>query len=157
MKLDDAPLSGWYPDPVGGSRLRWWDGTDWTDDRRAPPTPSEFDSADRQSVRSVPPAADIDRPTDGRIRSADAEQIVSQVRHAAREEVSRAADIFSQRATSAIRAGSEVLGGYASLFFRIIKLAIVVAATVVIVWFILQFLAQATLFEWIGDRIDNAG
>lgn len=32
---DGSPPAGWYtdPDPDGGGR-RWWDGTDWTDDRR---------------------------------------------------------------------------------------------------------------------------
>lgn len=33
---DGSPPAGWYtdPDPDGGGQ-RWWDGTDWTDDRRA--------------------------------------------------------------------------------------------------------------------------
>lgn len=25
-----TPAQGWYPDPAGGRRLRWWDGTNWT-------------------------------------------------------------------------------------------------------------------------------
>jgi hypothetical protein len=27
----DAPAPGWFPDPLGGTRQRWWDGTRWTD------------------------------------------------------------------------------------------------------------------------------
>ncbi|MEZ5116617.1 MAG: DUF2510 domain-containing protein [Candidatus Nanopelagicales bacterium] len=35
----EAPraLPGWYPDPEGTPRLRWWDGLEWTDDYRAGP------------------------------------------------------------------------------------------------------------------------
>lgn len=29
-----TPGPGWYPDPTGQSRLRWWDGSAWTEQRR---------------------------------------------------------------------------------------------------------------------------
>jgi len=28
--------AGWYPDPDGGPHLRWFNGTQWTDQRQAP-------------------------------------------------------------------------------------------------------------------------
>jgi hypothetical protein len=34
-----APPAGWYADPAGGSRHRYWDGQRWTE-RTAPPPPS---------------------------------------------------------------------------------------------------------------------
>lgn len=30
--------AGWYPDPYGSGRLRWWDGTVWRDQYADPPT-----------------------------------------------------------------------------------------------------------------------
>ena len=37
------PPPGWYADPAGGDRSRWWDGGSWTDRTRAgrggPPDP----------------------------------------------------------------------------------------------------------------------
>ena len=27
----NLPVAGWYPDPAGGPRSRWWDGTAWTE------------------------------------------------------------------------------------------------------------------------------
>lgn len=31
------PAAGWYPDPAGGDRLRWWNGSEWTDHLSTPP------------------------------------------------------------------------------------------------------------------------
>ena len=31
--------SGWYPDPSGTPRSRWWDGTQWTENYHDPATP----------------------------------------------------------------------------------------------------------------------
>ena len=27
--MTGGPVPGWYPDPAGGTGLRWWDGTAW--------------------------------------------------------------------------------------------------------------------------------
>lgn len=43
MRPKDAPPPGWYPDPLGGSRLRWWEGRDWADRFRPPPVTTVSD------------------------------------------------------------------------------------------------------------------
>ncbi|WP_306970872.1 DUF2510 domain-containing protein [Streptomyces afghaniensis] len=35
-----TPPPGWYPDPHGPHQERWWDGTAWTEHRRAPEAPT---------------------------------------------------------------------------------------------------------------------
>jgi hypothetical protein len=30
-----GPVAGWYPDPKGEARLRYWDGKDWTENTAA--------------------------------------------------------------------------------------------------------------------------
>lgn len=32
------PAAGWYPDPVGSQRLRWWNGGSWTEQYQPMPT-----------------------------------------------------------------------------------------------------------------------
>ena len=32
------PVQGWYADPEGSDQLRWWDGTQWSDQFRPAPT-----------------------------------------------------------------------------------------------------------------------
>lgn len=41
MTNSNAPVpAGWYPDPAGGPKSRWWDGTQWTDNFQEPYTPA---------------------------------------------------------------------------------------------------------------------
>lgn len=44
-----TPAPGWYPDP-GGQGLRWWDGSRWTDQVRAP-EPAEEEVPGRYPLR----------------------------------------------------------------------------------------------------------
>ena len=157
MKLEDAPPAGWYPDPEGGQRLRWWEGTDWTDMRRPRPSAAETAKFEQKRSEMQAPSAPASSRTDGsRMQPpTDTDRVVSQVREAAREEMTRAADELSRRAQRTVDLYQSVAAQYASRIWRWVRFAIVVAAVLVVAWFVLQFIAQATLLEWIGDRIDN--
>ncbi|MEU0942245.1 DUF2510 domain-containing protein [Streptomyces canus] len=43
---------GWYPEPDAPLLERWWDGTAWTDHRRAPEAPGPPQAADRAAGRA---------------------------------------------------------------------------------------------------------
>lgn len=47
------PPAGWYPDPEGGSQVRWWDGENWT--QSSAPAPIGGDSKTRPVVSSQNP------------------------------------------------------------------------------------------------------
>lgn len=159
MRNADAPPAGWYPDPRSTTHLRWWDGLDWTDIRRAPPSQAEliaaeenrrFYDANSTAAPNFQPAA----AASGMGRQ-DVQQIIAEVRSVARSEVDRAAQEFSQRATTAMRGFTPLITQYTNRFVRWFKIALGFALALVVVWFLFQVFAQATLFDWIGDRIDN--
>ncbi|MDY0913492.1 DUF2510 domain-containing protein [Rathayibacter festucae] len=61
-----GPRAGWYPDPAGSPRQRWWDGQGWTDSLRdapqsaapqapAAPTPPAAQSAPQPPAAPQPP------------------------------------------------------------------------------------------------------
>lgn len=162
MRVEDAPAAGWYPDPQGGSRLRWWEGTDWSDRYRAPPTQSEVDrralvSATRHDVDHEVHLEDYQQrlPPSMRGRGQDSQEIVEQVRLAARQEAERAAQMFGTQARSAARDLQPLITEYTSKITRWFRIAAVLAIILLIGWVAFQIFAQVSLFEWIGDRIDN--
>jgi len=158
MKVEDAPPPGWYPDPEGYSRLRWWEGTDWSDRFRAPPTPSEFDLQGQTYgyVEDQPAARSIyeQRPSSSMTRG-ESDAIVNQVRMAAREEAERAATMFGQQARAAARNVTPLITEYTNKVIKWIRILSVVAILLLIGWVAFQIFAQVSLFEWLGVRVDD--
>lgn len=160
MRRQDAPPAGWYPDPQNRSRLRWWDGLDWTDIRRPVPSEAELLSFEQLrereqemagGVRLTPPSELAPK----QVSRAESQEIITQVRNAARSEIDRAAELFSQRASAATREIEPLISKYSSQVTRWVRWALIIATIVLIAWVLFQVFAQASLFEWIGDRIDN--
>jgi len=155
MRRADAPVAGWYPDPQSRTRLRWWDGLDWTDARRAPPSIAELTSfEEREAFEAAheytpPPTAPA-----GYSR-ADSQQIIEDVRSATRGEVDRAADLLERRARSMTHDLAPLISQYSNRAIAWIRFAAIAATVLLIAWFVFQVVAQASMFEWIGDRIDN--
>ncbi|MGK0423442.1 MAG: hypothetical protein ACJAZD_000952 [Ilumatobacter sp.] len=156
MRIIDAPREGWYPDPDGRQRLRWWDGLDWTDIRRAPPSSAELTRAEALVPRE-PIAADqrayTDRPQ-GYSRQ-ETQEIIAEVRTVARQELDRAAEQFSQRATTAVRSFTPLITQYTSKFLRWVKIALGIATVLFIAWLLFQAIATQSFIAWLGDRIDS--
>ena len=165
MKLADAPPPGWYPDPAGGFRLRWWEGTDWTDHFRAPPSQNEFDllAAQRSRLLGTPAgdrAAAVQAVVDPTLAAATArrretEEVIAEVRKVARSEVDRAVEKFGQEAKSATRQLQPLVSEYTTKITRFLRRALVVAFILLVAWFVFQAIAQQSFLDWVGDRIDN--
>ena len=160
MRRIDAPRAGWYPDPENRTSLRFWDGLDWSDARRSPPSAAELLSyeqrdafeAAHQYVAPTPTATSVGT---NRIGRPDSQQIVDDVRRAARSEVDRAADLFAQRARQMQREIVPLVSDYTNRIIKWIRIVAIVAVVLLVAYFVFQVVAQASLFEWIGDRIDN--
>ncbi|MEO6571367.1 MAG: DUF2510 domain-containing protein [Ilumatobacteraceae bacterium] len=160
MRVEDAPPAGWYPDPEGYSRLRWWEGTDWADRYRAPPTPSETDLPQQSYARqsSAPGGASEHDWHQGGLPSvpmAQSEEILNQARHAARAEAARASQLFEQQARAMAKNITPLISQYTNKLIRWVRLFSVIAVALLLGWVAFQVFAQVSLFEWIGDRIDN--
>ena len=85
----------------------------------------------------------------------DTDEIISQVREVARSEVERAADLFTARAKAATRELQPLISQYTAPITRWLKIVSVIAVVLLIAWFVFQLIAQQSLFDWVGDRIDN--
>ena len=154
MKLSEAPRAGWYPDPEGGTRLRWWDGGDWSDRYRlrpqllleaepvAPPTPAA-------------PSPQYDQFGNPAAFQAQTAEVVEQVRRAARAEAQQAAKDFEARARQLTGEIPPLISQYTNRFMRWFRVALMLSFIVLMAWFIYTFFVQKSFFDWLGDRIDN--
>jgi hypothetical protein len=157
MRIIEAPRAGWYPDPDGRERLRWWDGLDWTDIRRAPPSTAELTRAESNVVHESPVGhgQQVGQQQYGGYSRQDTQEIIAEVRTVARQELDRAADEFSARAATAVRSVTPLITEYTSRLLRWVKFALALATVLFIAWLVFQAIASQSFFDWIGDRIDN--
>ena len=158
MRKVDAPNAGWYPDPENRTRLRWWDGLDWTDIRRAVPSDAELAKAQRLEALSSSaefPEQPNYQPFPPGYSRQDSQQLITEVRQAARDEINRAADLFTARAESAVNRVTPLITDYAGTATKWIRRAVIIAIVLLVAYFIFQVVVQASFFDWLGDRIDN--
>jgi Protein of unknown function (DUF2510) len=159
VKVSEAPPSGWYPDPHGGVRLRYWDGTDWTEEFRARPTTAAAAgiAASVASGDLVTYGAELSRAGVPQFvgRRADADAIVSQVRQATREEIDRANLLAQQRIRDIRREVTPIISGYSNKIFNLLRLIAILILIGVIAWLAFQAIASQSFFDWLGDRIDG--
>jgi hypothetical protein len=160
MRKIDAPPAGWYPDPEHSARLRWWDGLDWTDIRRAPPSDAELIAAEEnreffESAQGANPMPMAGGSQSRRVGPNDTHEIIAEVRSVAREELDRAAEQFSQRATNAVRSVTPLITDYGSQVKKWIRWAFIIGIVLLVGYFVFQVIVQASFFDWLGERIDN--
>lgn len=150
--------------------MRWWEGADWTDLYRAPPSPSELEilarhggpksgaSAQAGVAKKVRAAAETHAVVAAEPRGLtrrDAEELLAEVRHVARSEVDRAADVITQRARAATREIEPLISQYTNKLMRWGRIAAAVAFTLLVAWIVFQAIVQQSFLDWIGDRIDS--
>jgi hypothetical protein len=166
MRRADAPPAGWYPDPSTRSRLRWWDGLDWTEHRRPPPSAGL--TADEAGVETpTAPQGGTAGPGGtaaslAGLRQAatppsrrDSAEIMAEVRSVAREEVDRAVSRLGEQARDATRRLEPLIGQYGDRVLGGLRTVGIVLVVLVVVWMLLQAFAQTSLMNWLGDRVDE--
>ena len=159
MRRADAPRAGWYPDPESRTNLRWWDGLDWTDVRRAPPSDAETLAA-KENAQFRAAAPDF-APGASRAAAAaqgiDSVQLIEQARAASRSEMQRATEVFNQRAQAARHNLTPLITEYTSKAKRWVRTAIKLMVVAFVIWLAVQIVQQVSVWSWIIERIEDIG
>lgn len=170
VRRADAPAPGWYPDPVQRARLRWWDGSDWTDHRRVGSLPSDVSGEDGSTDTSPPRRSwsTAAPPSDGSgittaagyragtaLRREDASAIVDEVRRATRGELDRATRRLADQAGDLRTQLEPMLREYGGKALRWARRAAVVAVVLWIAYVLVTTQLQTSLLEWVGEQIER--
>lgn len=161
MKRADAPRAGWYPDPTGDHRLRWWDGTDWTDHRRIRP-PREGDGGDGSAAVGSDTGSAEATVADRAVRTAarsttqsdQTAAMLAEARKVARDEVGKAVRDVQRQVEHARWKYEPMLREYLGRARRWLRTLVIAAVIVGVLWVVLQTVAQVSLLDWLGERVD---
>ncbi len=160
MATELAP-AGWYPDPTGGTRLRWWDGEDWSDHFRTRPLDAVIGGVAAEAA-----AAQAGAPAVAGIAPRDVDRIVSAVQTSTRTEMDRAVGELQQAARGEVdRMVGEVrrqVGNVTPLITdtvgqvtRWIRWAAIIGFLLVVAYFVFQVVAGIGIAELISDIADR--
>ena len=178
MKRAEAPAPGWYPDPVQRARLRWWDGSDWSDHRRVGPRPADLSAgadspsdqpATRRSWSTAATPAPSAAAAGGRaaatagsagqaasgISRQDASAIVNEVRRATRGELERATTRLAAQAGGLREQLEPLLRDYGRRLARWARRAAFFAVVLYVLYAIASAQLQVSLLDWLGERVDD--
>lgn len=153
---------GWYPDPSGGTRLRWWDGEDWTDHYRTRP----LDSFGHGLADVEVPAARAAQAAAGGLGPREVDRIVGAVQDTTRTEMNRAVGELQQAARGEVdRVVGEVrrqvdnvtplITDTVGQFTRYLRWAAIIGFLLVVAYFAFQIIAGIGIAELVGDLADR--
>lgn len=159
MRRADAPRAGWYPDPESRTSLRWWDGLDWTDVRRAPPSNAETQAAfeNAQFRAAVPDFAPGATRAAAAMEGLGSTEMIEQARAASRSEMERATELFNQRAQAARQNLTPLITEYTNKAKRWVRTAIKLVILAFVIWLAFQIFQQVSFWSWVTDRIEDIG
>ncbi|MEO1061200.1 MAG: DUF2510 domain-containing protein [Actinomycetota bacterium] len=160
MATDLTP-EGWYPDPSGGTRLRWWDGEDWSDHYRT--RPLETFGLSAPDVAAPARAA---QAAAGGLGPREVDRIVGAVQDTTRTEMNRAVGELQQAARGEVdRVVGEVrrqVGNVTPLITdtvgqvtRYIRWAAIIGFLLVVAYFVFQVVAGIGIAELVTDVADR--